>query len=58
MTVRRHAERYALPLETALDALGANWRPHRIVAIEFADGKQAAHRRMAPRARHRTAPKL
>jgi uncharacterized protein (DUF1330 family) len=40
-TVTTHGGRYVLPHGTRIEALEGNWKPHRIVLIEFEDADQA-----------------
>jgi uncharacterized protein (DUF1330 family) len=39
--VENHGGRYILPHGTEIEALEGNWKPNRIVVIEFADAEQA-----------------
>ena len=39
--VQRRGGRYALPHGTQIEALEGNWKPNRIVLIEFDDAEQA-----------------
>jgi uncharacterized protein (DUF1330 family) len=39
--VQQHGGRYVLPHATEIEALEGNWRPNRIVVIEFEDAEQA-----------------
>jgi uncharacterized protein (DUF1330 family) len=40
-TVRRHAGRFVLPDPMKIEALEGNWRPDRVVLIEFEDLEHA-----------------
>jgi uncharacterized protein (DUF1330 family) len=40
-SVNRYGGRYVLPHGTQIEALEGNWRPNRIVLIEFDDADQA-----------------
>jgi uncharacterized protein (DUF1330 family) len=39
--VRSHGGRYVLPHGTQIEALEGNWKPNRIVLIEFEDAERA-----------------
>ena len=41
VTVTSHGGRYVLPHGTQIEALEGNWKPNRIVLIEFEDTEQA-----------------
>ena len=40
-TLTRHSGRYVLPDPMSIEALEGNWRPNRVVLIEFEDAEQA-----------------
>ena len=41
VAITRYGGRYILPQETEIEALQGNWRPNRIVVIEFEDVEHA-----------------
>ena len=41
--VDSYGGRYVLPHETEIEALEGNWKPNRLVLIEFGDADQARH---------------